>query len=98
MSEENNTISTPPNLSGDVQKTASVKIKKQPTKGFGTYLWKEWVRPIGEAVIIALVITTFLFTTVAIQGMSDMPTVKDGERVFVPKYETWLGKLWHHEF
>jgi signal peptidase I len=61
--------------------------------GVGTYLWKEWVRPIGEAVIIALVITTFLFTTVAIQGMSDMPTVKDGERVFVPKYETWLSKI-----
>jgi signal peptidase I len=93
MSEENNSIPTPPNLSSDVQRAVPVVAKKEPSKGFGTYIWKEWVRPIGEAVIIALVITTFLFTTVAIQGMSDMPTVKDGERVFVPKYETWLGKL-----
>jgi signal peptidase I len=94
MSEENNTIPNPPNLNSDVQKAAPVIAKKASRSGgFGTYFWKEWVRPIGEAVIIALVITTFLFTTVAIQGMSDMPTVKDGERVFVPKYETWLGKL-----
>ena len=57
------------------------------------YLWKEWVRPIGEAVIIALVITTFVFTTVAIDGTSDEPNVHHGERVFVPKYEMWLARL-----
>ena len=57
------------------------------------YLWKEWIRPIGEAVIIAVVVTTFVFTTVAIQGNSDQPNVFNNERVFVPKYETWLHKL-----
>jgi signal peptidase I len=71
---------------------APVKGKKQ-FRNVGDYLWREWVRPIGEAVIIALVITTFVFTTVAIQGSSDMPNIRDGERVFVPKYETWLTKL-----
>jgi signal peptidase I len=67
--------------------------KKKVFKSVPDYLWREWVRPIGEAVIIALVITTFVFTTVAIQGMSDTPNVHDGERVFVPKYETWLAKV-----
>jgi signal peptidase I len=66
---------------------------KKVFKNAGDYLWREWVRPIGEAVIIALVITTFVFTTVAIQGNSDMPSIRDGERVFVPKYETWLTKI-----
>ncbi len=67
--------------------------KKKSFKNVPDYLWREWVRPIGEAVIIALVITTFVFTTVAIQGSSDMPNIRDGERVFVPKYETWLAKI-----
>ncbi len=70
-----------------------VKKAKKVFRNAGDYLWREWVRPIGEAVIIALVITTFVFTTVAIQGSSDMPNIRDGERVFVPKYETWLSKL-----
>jgi signal peptidase I len=67
--------------------------RKKVFKNAGDYVWREWVRPIGEAVIIALVITTFVFTTVAIQGSSDMPNIYDGERVFVPKYETWLAKV-----
>jgi signal peptidase I len=71
---------------------APVKPTK-PRLGVGQYLWKEWVRPIGEAVIIAVFVTTFIFTTVAIQGNSDQPNVFNNERVFVPKYETWLHKL-----
>lgn len=94
MSEENSTLPQASNINSEIHNPVPVLAKGKPRAGgFGNYLWKEWVRPIGEAVIIALVITTFLFTTVAIQGMSDMPTVKDGERVFVPKYETWLSKL-----
>lgn len=57
------------------------------------YLWGEWIRPIGEALVIALVVTTFLVTTVLIDGDSDRPTLRDGERVIVPKYETWLHRL-----
>ncbi len=71
-------------------------IQKKVGKSFanvGDYLWREWIRPIGEAVVIAVVITTFIFTTVAISGSSDLPNIYDGERVFVPKYEMWLSKL-----
>jgi signal peptidase I len=67
--------------------------KVSPLARIGTMLWKEWIRPIGEAVIIALVLTTFVFTTVAIDGASDEPNVHHGERVFVPKYETWLARI-----
>ena len=79
-----------------VEPIVTEPIKKKASKVFaniGDYLWREWVRPIGEAVIIAVVITTFVFTTVAISGSSDLPNIRDGERVFVPKYEMWLSKL-----
>lgn len=78
---------------------AVVEVPQKPSgkgktfKNIGDYLWREWVRPIGEAVIIAVVITTFVFTTVAISGSSDRPSIQDGERVFVPKYEMWLARL-----
>jgi signal peptidase I len=71
---------------------AGKKAKKVFTN-IGDYLWREWIRPIGEAVIIAVVITTFVFTTVAISGSSDLPNIRDGERVFVPKYEMWFSRL-----
>ena len=85
------TISSPP-----LEPVVVEPIKKKASKVFahlGDYLWREWVRPIGEAVIIAVVITTFVFTTVAISGSSDLPSIRDGERVFVPKYEMWFSKL-----
>lgn len=46
-----------------------------------------------EAAIVALVITTFGVSTVAIQGDSMAPTLHDGDRVLVPRYETWLHRL-----
>ena len=94
MSEENNPLPQASNINPEIQTAAPVLAKVKPRSGgFGNYLWKEWIRPIGEAVIIALVITTFLFTTVAIQGESDQPSIQNSERVFVPKYETWLSKI-----
>jgi signal peptidase I len=70
----------------------AVRSAKDP-RDVARHLWQEWLRPIGEAVIIAVVITTFVFTTVAISGNSDLPSIRDGERVFVPKYEMWLSRL-----
>lgn len=76
-----------------LEPVANPKKAKKVFANIGDYLWREWVRPIGEAVIIAVVITTFVFTTVAISGSSDLPNIHDGERVFVPKYEMWLARL-----
>lgn len=77
----------------DSTPSSTTKTHKKTYSNGGAYLWGEWIRPIGEAVIIALIVTTFLFTTVGISGTSDTPTVLNGERVFVPKYETWLHRL-----
>ncbi|RDI94872.1 signal peptidase I [Meiothermus sp. QL-1] len=60
---------------------------------FLEYLFKEWFRQVGEALLLAFLVTTFLFTTVGVVGSSMNPTLLNGERVFVPKYETWLVRF-----
>lgn len=60
---------------------------------FLDYLFKEWFRQVGEALLLAFLVTTFLFTTVGVVGSSMNPTLLNGERVFVPKYETWLVRF-----
>lgn len=57
------------------------------------YLRLEWFRQVGEALLIAFLITTFLFTTVGVVGTSDLPNLQPGERVFIPKYQTWLQRF-----
>lgn len=60
---------------------------------FWQYFRLEWLRPVGEAVLAALLVTTFLFTTVGVVGTSDLPNLKPGERLLVPKYQTWLHRF-----
>lgn len=47
----------------------------------------------GEALLLAFLVTTFLFTTVGVMGSSMNPSLNTGERVFVPKYDTWLVRF-----
>lgn len=62
------------------------KLKKPPNAL--QRLWKELLEPI----VFAVVITQFLATLVGVDGVSMMPNLRHHERVFVPKYETWLHK------
>ena len=54
---------------------------------------KRLLRTLLEAALVALVVTTFGVSTVAIEGDSMAPTLADGDRVLVPRYETWLHRL-----
>jgi signal peptidase I len=67
---------------------------------FARYLFREWFRQVGEALLLAFLVTTFVFTTVGVVGNSMNPNLQWGERVFVPKYETWLVRFglmqWRH--
>lgn len=45
----------------------------------------EWIKALGVAVIIALVIRTFFFTNYVVEGQSMMPTLQDGNRLIVNK-------------
>ena len=71
--------------------------------------WRE-VRGYAEALVVAYLIVTFLFTTVGVVGSSMRPSLDggsgqlpaalfSGDRVFIPKYDTWLrraGILGHY--
>ncbi len=63
----------------------------QPTRRptFLQRLWKELLEPI----VFAILITQFVGTVVGVDGVSMMPNLRHHERVFVPKYETWLHKV-----
>ena len=67
--------------------------------------WTE-VRGYAEALAIAFLVVTFLFNTVGVVGSSMRPNLDGGvgsrnvlrslltgDRVFIPKYETWLRRI-----
>ncbi len=62
-------------------------------KAFWEYLFYDWFRQVGEALLLAFLFTTFVFTTVGVVGNSMFPTLRNGERVLVPKWETWRVRL-----
>lgn len=68
-------------------------------------LWRE-IRGYAEALAIAYLVVTFLFNTVGVVGSSMRPNLNGGvggnnllrslltgDRVFIPKYETWLKRI-----
>ncbi len=71
----------------------------------GSRFWRE-VRGYAEALVIAYLVVTFLFNTVGVVGSSMQPNLDGGvgsrnmlqslltgDRVFIPKYETWLRRM-----
>jgi signal peptidase I len=81
-------------------------LSGQPTPSTSTAkrFWQE-VRGYLEALVIAFVIVTFGFNTVGVVGSSMRPNLNggpegasmvqsmlSGDRVFIPKYETWLRR------
>ncbi|UCH26191.1 MAG: signal peptidase I [Trueperaceae bacterium] len=77
-------------------------IEKKKT--FSERFWAE-VRGYAEALVIAFLIVTFVFNTVGVVGSSMRPNLDGGigsqnllqslftgDRVFIPKYDTWLRR------
>ena len=75
---------------------------RKPTAG--ERFWAE-VRGYAEALVIAFLVVTFLFNTVGVVGSSMRPNLDGGvgssnllrslltgDRVFIPKYDTWLRR------
>lgn len=71
---------------------------------FSERFWAE-VRGYAEALVIAFLVVTFLFNTVGVVGSSMEPNLDGGvgssnvfrslltgDRVFIPKYDTWLRR------
>ena len=58
--------------------------EKKPKKNFIKEMY-EWISSIAVAVVLALIINTFLFSLVQVDGQSMVPTLQHGERLFVRK-------------
>lgn len=81
-------------------KTEAKRASEKPS--LGARIWRE-VRGYAEALVIAFLVVTFVFNTVGVVGSSMQPTLDGGtgqlpqalltgDRVFIPKYETWLRR------
>ena len=75
-----------------------------PAPTFQQRFWRE-VRGYAEALAIAFLVVTFVFNTVGVVGSSMRPNLNGGvgssnvlaslatgDRVFIPKYDTWLRR------
>ena len=76
--------------------------EKPANKTASQRFWAE-VRGYAEALVVAFLIVTFVFTTVGVVGSSMRPNLDGGsgslpqslftgDRVFIPKYDTWLRR------
>jgi signal peptidase I len=83
--------------------TDARKARKDAPKTPSQRFWHE-VRGYAEALLVAFLIVTFVFTTVGVVGSSMRPTLDGGngqlpqalftgDRVFIPKFDTWLRRL-----
>ncbi|WP_027724613.1 signal peptidase I [Tuberibacillus calidus] len=52
----------------------------------------EWLKALAIAVIIAIVIRSFIFTNYIVEGQSMMPTLQDGNRLIVNKIDYDITK------
>ena len=91
--------------SNSARKRGGTGDKAQKKLSWQRRLWRE-VRGYAEALVIAYLVVTFLFTTVGVVGSSMEPTLNGGvgssnvlrslltgDRVFIPKYDTWLRRI-----
>ncbi|HKI56395.1 MAG TPA: signal peptidase I [Trueperaceae bacterium] len=91
--------------SNSARKRGGAGDKPQKKPSWQRRLWRE-VRGYAEALVIAYLVVTFLFTTVGVVGSSMEPTLNGGvgssnvlrslltgDRVFIPKYDTWLRRI-----
>lgn len=65
-------------------KEEPIKIQKEPEKNALKEIY-EWVSSVAWAVVLALIINTFLFSLVQVDGDSMLPTLHNNERLIVRK-------------
>ena len=89
-------------MTSNTRDTRKDSPKKDSPKSGSQRFWHE-VRGYAEALIVAYLIVTFVFTTVGVVGSSMRPNLNGGsgqlpqalftgDRVFIPKFDTWLRR------
>lgn len=54
---------------------------------------REWIVSLAIALLAVVILRTFLFTLIRVDGDSMNPTLQNGERLFVTVYDAKFGKL-----
>lgn len=54
---------------------------------------REWIVSLVIALLAVIVLRTFLFTLIRVDGSSMQPTLMDGERLFVTVYDAKFGSI-----
>lgn len=54
--------------------------------------WMEWAKAIVIAIVLAVIIRSFIFSTSVVQGDSMNPTLEDGERIIFNKLVYFIEK------
>lgn len=54
--------------------------------------WKEWLKAVIIAVVLALILKTFVFATSVVEGDSMYPTLQDDQRVLFNKFIYFVKK------
>ena len=77
----------------EIEETAEKKNKKEKPKKTMKQEIISWILTLGAAVVIALVIRTFLFEFIRVDGQSMMNTLTDKEIVLMTKPAYLMGKM-----
>jgi signal peptidase I len=68
------------------------EVQQSPPINWKKILWLE-LRAWFSILVPFWAFTTFFFSISAVDGVSMMPTLRQGERLLIPKWETWLHTL-----
>ena len=76
--------------SNEVQESAVHAAGDKPAKSWARELW-DWVKSIATAVVIVILLNTFVFNLSTVKGQSMEPTLKEKEWLYVNKFVYWIG-------
>ncbi len=96
MSENGKMTETPAEITEAAAKEQKGKKKQKEKRTVGQEILS-WILTILVAVVAALVIRSFVFEPVRVEGSSMDDTLADGEIMFVTKFDyssTWLSMPW----
>lgn len=92
--ELNSNLHTDDHLEEDPNSTEVQELQEGPNNSGSkqkSETW-EWIKALGIAIIIALVIRISLFAPIVVDGTSMVPTLHHKERLIVNKAVYWLGE------
>lgn len=100
MSEEKQEKMNPENMNQDTADRKTRRGKKEKEKKTVGQEILSWILTIAVALVAALLIRSFIFEPVRVDGHSMDDTLADGEIMFVTKFDyssTWLSFFWQND-